>query len=457
MKTDVVREEFTVLVVDDEAAFRNSVRRILHKESLALLEAADGEEALSLLARARVHIALVDIHMPALGGLELLDRIRKEFPLVKVIMVTGLGDTASVVRAMKAGAVDFLEKESIAEAIGTRISQAHRIWELERDNLELRRKVASEFEFTRLVGESPPLARLKEIICQVGATDVSVIVEGETGTGKELVARAIHHQSERRGKPFVVVDCGAISETLIESELFGHVKGAYTGAHSSDEGLFMAAGGGTVFLDEIGEMPMSLQVKLLRVLQEREVRPVGSPRSLRIDIRVVAATNKRLEEQVRRGSFREDLFYRIAVVTLAVPPLRERVDDIPLLINHMLAKFGRETPRVSGIDPQTLNLLERHSWPGNVRELENVLRRALVLSRGPFLKPEDLPDDFGSEKGSATEASAPAPANDSLAAYEKTAIMSALERSGGSRRQAARLLGIAEATLYRKLKLYGIE
>ncbi len=272
-----------------------------------------------------------------------------------------------------------------------------------------------------------------------------------------MVAQALHHQSGRRTGPFIVVDCGSISESLIESELFGHVKGAYTGAHESDMGLFRTAEGGTVFLDEVGEMPMFLQVKLLRVIQEREVRPVGSARSQHVDIRVIAATNRRLEEQVKRGGFREDLFYRLAVVTLAVPPLRERSGDMPLLSAFFLKRLRTDSTAVIGVAPETMACLERHVWPGNVRELENVIRRALVLSKGPLLQPEDLPPDFRHGKSREVELAVPETTTDRMESYEKEAVLNALEKSGGSRRQAARLLGIGEATLYRKLRAFDIK
>jgi DNA-binding NtrC family response regulator len=456
MPTDRADQVFTVLLVDDELGYCASIRRLMRPEGISFLEAGGGEAALEILGQQKVDVALVDVRMPGMNGLELLQRIRSAYPSVSVIMMTSYGDTATVVQAIKAGASDFLEKDATIEAVKTRLLQARKIWELERDNRALRLRAEGFFDFDRLVGDSPPLMRLKEVICQVGPTDASVLVEGETGSGKELVAQAIHHQSSRRSGPFIVVDCAAISESLIESELFGHVKGAYTGAHASDMGLFRTADGGTVFLDEIGEMPMFLQVKLLRVIQEREVRPVGSARMQRVDIRIIAATNRRLDEQVKRGSFREDLFYRIAVVTLAVPPLRERAGDIPLLSAFFLKRLRSESSAVEGIAPETMACLERYPWPGNVRELENVVRRALVLGKGPLLQPEDLPPDFRHESPKKVEASGPDGGNDRLDSYEKEAILNALEKSGGSRRQASRLLGIGEATLYRKLRLYGI-
>ncbi|MEI6386607.1 MAG: sigma-54 dependent transcriptional regulator [Spirochaetota bacterium] len=448
---------FTVLLVDDEPGFCASIRRFMRPDGLSLLEANGGEAALEILSRHHVDVALVDIRMPQMDGLELLLRIRSSYPDVSVIMMTSYGDTATIVQAVKAGATDFIEKDVSVEAIRNRLLQAKKIWELERDNRALKAQAVCSFSFDRLIGESPSMARLKEVISQVGPSDASVLIEGETGSGKELVAQALHHQSSRRTGPFIVVDCGSISESLIESELFGHVKGAYTGAHESDMGLFRSAEGGTVFLDEVGEMPMFLQVKLLRVIQEREVRPVGSARSQHVDIRVIAATNRRLDEQVKRGGFREDLFYRLAVVTLAVPPLRERSGDMPPLSAFFLKRLRNDATAVQGIAPETMACLERHVWPGNVRELENVIRRALVLSKGPLLQPEDLPPDFRHGKLREAEVAVAETTKDRLESYEKEAVLNALEKSGGSRRQAARLLGIGEATLYRKLKAFDIK
>ena len=448
---------FSVLLVDDEPGYCSSIRRFMRPDGLSLLEANGGAAALEILSAHHVDLALVDVRMPQMDGLELLQRIRSSYPDVSVIMMTSYGDTATVVQAVKAGATDFIEKDVSVEAIRNRLLQAKKFWELERDNRALKSQAVSSFTFDRLIGESPSMARLEEVISQVGPSDASVLIEGETGSGKELVAQALHHQSGRRTGPFIVVDCGSISESLIESELFGHVKGAYTGAHESDMGLFRTAEGGTVFLDEVGEMPMFLQVKLLRVIQEREVRPVGSARSQHVDIRVIAATNRRLDEQVKRGGFREDLFYRLAVVTLAVPPLRERSGDMPLLSAFFLKRLRTDSTAVIGVAPETMACLERHVWPGNVRELENVIRRALVLSKGPLLQPEDLPPDFRHGKSREVELAVPETTTDRMESYEKEAVLNALEKSGGSRRQAARLLGIGEATLYRKLRAFDIK
>jgi len=467
---------FTVLLVDDDAAYRASMQRLLKADGLRLVEAAGGPEALALLGAQGVNLALLDVQMPGMDGLELLRRIRESSPALPVIMLTAFGDLQVVVDAMKAGASDFLEKSASPHALLARVTQARRIWELENDNRTLRAGASAAFDFAPLIGDAPSIRRLKEAIVQVGPSDASVLIEGETGTGKELAARAIHHHSRRRSGPFVPVDCASISESLMESELFGHVKGAYTGANASEEGLIRSAEGGTVFLDEIGEIPLGMQVKLLRVMQEREVRPVGSSRSQRVDIRVIAATNRHLTEQIKHGNFREDLYYRIAVVTLEVPPLRERVEDVAILAAHFLSGV-KEPGAPSSLDPQALERLAAYPWPGNVRELHNVIHRAAVLARGPVISSGDLPRTVREKRqGAAEAAEAPgsegtagaagstaqgpaeaAPDSDRMESYEKAAITSALAKSGGSRREAARMLGISEATLYRKLRVFDIK
>ncbi|HOM30083.1 MAG TPA: sigma-54 dependent transcriptional regulator, partial [Deltaproteobacteria bacterium] len=336
----------------------------------------------------------------------------------------------------------------------SRVGNLYRIWQLKRENERLKQKVEMRFGYESLVGDSTVMLRLKELITKVGPTDASVLVEGETGTGKELVARAIHHQSRRCRGVFVPVDCGAIAQTVIESELFGHVKGAFTGAHTAAKGLIRAADGGTLFFDEVGDLPLPMQVKLLRTIQEREVRPVGSAQSYPVDIRIVAATNKDLSEEVGKGRFREDLLYRIDVVHIRVPPLREHKEDIPLLARHFVMESSRDVSRVRDISPEAVELLERYDWPGNIRELANVIRRAAALGRSELIMPEDLPPTIREAKGS--PAGLVRPEGSRLRDYERAAIVNALSLSGGNRKKASRILGIGEATLYRKLARYGL-
>ncbi len=319
-----------------------------------------------------------------MDGVNLLKAIRRFDPAVRIIILTGHGSVAEAVRAIKLGAVDFLEKPFSAETLRARVAQLHQIWELEEENRRLKAKMDFRFGFEHLVGNSTAVLRLKEMITRVGPTDATILIQGETGTGKELVARAIHFHSPRSENHFVPVDCAAISETVMESELFGHLKGAFTGAHTSTLGLIRSADRGTLFLDEISEISPAVQVKLLRTIQEKEVRPVGSSRSYRVDVRVFAATNRDLLEAVKHGSFREDLFYRLNVLTVNVPPLRDRKEDIPLLVKYFLNRFSTDHSAVRDTSPEALYCLENYDWPGNVRELENVIRRAVALGKGRF-------------------------------------------------------------------------
>jgi DNA-binding NtrC family response regulator len=446
---------FTVLLVDDEPNYRASFRRLLKPEGCLVLEAGSGAAALEIMAAHRVDAALVDVRMPGMDGLELLEQIRSRHRAVKVIMLTAQAGLPEAVRAIQAGAADFLEKDAATETVLARLGQVRRIWELERDNSALREQSERSFDFDALVGGAPAMMRLKEAIVRVGPSDASVLVEGETGTGKELVARAIHHHSRRGDGPLVAVDCASISESLMESELFGHLKGSFTGAQSDKVGLVRSADHGTVFLDEIGELPAQMQSKLLRVIQEREVRPVGGERVHRVDIRVIAATNRRLPDQVAKSLFREDLYYRLAVVTLEVPPLRSRREDIPSLAQCFLERFRSPDSGVREINSAALACLASHSWPGNVRELRNVIERAVALGSGPELLPEDLPEAVRCPAPSAQDAGKAAE-GDSMDAYERAAIVNALKKTGGSRREAAKLLRVGEATLYRKLHQYGL-
>jgi DNA-binding NtrC family response regulator len=465
LMAETTSADLTILLVDDERSYRASLKRLLAADGLCFVEAESGEQALALVAEQSFDLALVDVWMPGMDGLALVPRLKEKSPDLTVIMLTAFGDVEVAVEAMRAGASDFLEKGHAEHGLRARIAQLRRIRQLENDNRALRAEASRTFEFPGLLGDSPPMRRLKEAITRVGPADVSVLVEGETGTGKELVARAIHHHSRRSGGPFIVVDCASINESLMESELFGHVKGAYTGALAAHEGLFRAANGGTVFLDEVGEIPLAIQVKLLRVLQEREVRAVGSVHPSPVDIRVVAATNRKLSECVERGSFREDLYFRIAVVTLEVPPLRSRGDDIDLLATAFVARLPARQPPVR-MHPEALRRLRAHDWPGNIRELENMIQRGSVMMQANEIRAEDLPlapeEDEpiplpGAAAAAAQPAGDPPPVQgDSLDSYERAAIVNALAKCGGSRRAAARMLGIGPATLYRKLHEYNL-
>jgi len=417
--------------------------------------AGGGLEAQDLLKQVRIDAAVVDLAMPQMDGLELLKRIRQEYPALMVVMLTGQAGVKEAVAAIKLGADDFLEKPFSPEALRVRVAQFFKIWQLKEENRRLREEVKNQFAFPGLVGNSTAMLKLKEMIADAGRTDSTVLIQGETGTGKELVARALHVHSPRAKNKFVPVDCAAISETVIESELFGHIRGAFTGAYTSVPGLIRSADKGTLFLDEVGELSPAIQGKLLRTVQEREVRPVGGSRSDPVDVRLLAATNRNLAAEVADGRFREDLFYRLNVLTINVPPLRDNPEDIALLASYFLKRFATDLSPVRDISRAALEYLANYNWPGNVRELENIIRRAVALGRGNAIQPEDLPPPIFAAPTEAAYGRG-CVAGSSLAAYEKTAIQNALAKNSQNRAKAAKILGIGEATLYRKIKKYGI-
>lgn len=438
---------FTILAVDDDRLFLRSIARIVRSPSYGLITAESAAEALTRLALQPVDLVLLDLKMPGRDGLSLLEDLRSLYPDIPVVMLTGHGSIELAVQAMQAGAADFLEKPCEPDVLLERIATHHRF----RSQRVSHQTDNRTFSYAGLIGNSPVMQRLKTLILRIATIDAAVLVEGESGTGKELVARAIHHHSDRHDKVFCAVDCAALSETLLESELFGHEKGAFSGAESSRPGLIRSADQGTLFLDEIGELPLGMQAKLLRTLQEREVRPVGGIKSQPVNFRIVAATNRDLEEEIREKRFRSDLYFRIAAVPLVLPPLRERGDDILLLADHFIHQFDPTGQK--RIADEAKGLLLGYSWPGNIRELENVLRRALILSERDMLVAEDLPATLAMVN---TEDAILRPAEDSLEAYELLALRRALAKTANNRRRAAALLGIAEATLYRKLKEHGI-
>lgn len=447
------RRTFTLLMVDDEPNVIDVLKKSFFESGYRILTASSGTEALKVLAKEPVDVALIDYMMPEMNGMELLERMTQEYPHVMVVMLTGYGGVKEAVSAIKAGAVDFLEKPFVTDALLARIGQFHSIWRLQQENHSLKEEVDFTFGYDKLVGNATSILRLKELIVQMAGSDAPVLIEGETGTGKELVARAIHQHSDRTGGAFVAVDCASISETVIESELFGHVKGAFTGAHASTPGLIRTADGGTLFLDELGELPLAMQSKLLRTLQEGEVRPVGSSRTWPVDVRIVAATNRDMLEEVASGNFREDLYYRLNILVLKVPPLRERIEDLPTLVRHFIHKFRSRDSDVDAISDTAMRCLENHEWPGNIRELENAIRRAVALCRGHVITPQDLPESIYRVPNAGKPGM---PDSMTLASWEAAAITHALATCGNNRKRAAQALEIGEATLYRKLKKYNI-
>jgi DNA-binding NtrC family response regulator len=447
--------KFELLIVDDEPQMRSLLERIFTAEGYGVRVAASGPEALALMGAARTDAAMIDLVMPEMDGLTLLDRMLVLEPGIRIIMMTGHGGVEEAVAAIRSGAIDFIKKPFLPEEARSRMAQLYRAWELEEENRRLKLEIQRRFGFHRLVGNSTSILKLKEMITRIGPTDATILIQGETGSGKELVAKAIHYHSERAQNQFVPVDCAAISETVIESELFGHEKGAFTGAHVSTLGLLRAADNGTLFLDEIGNLSTSIQMRLLRVIQEREVRPIGSTKAFPVNVRVLAATNLNLAEEVAAGNFREDLFFRLNVLSISVPPLRDRTEDVPLLAKHFLKRFASEYSPVRNISDATLRMMENYRWPGNVRELENAIRRAIALGRSETIMPEDLPSTVRARSAyRATPGGLPT--GDTLMDYEILAIQNALKKCNHNRTKAAKLLKIGEATLYRKLKKYKI-
>ncbi len=451
------KEELKILIVDDnEKDLKLLESKLTQLDFRNVIKAREGTEALELARKHLPDLIFLDFIMPGMDGLTLLKEIKKVFPQIMVIMITGYGGIKEAVEAIKLGAIDFLEKPFSHEVLRARVTQVHQIWELREENRKLKAKMEIQFRFDPLVGNSMAMLRLKQTIAQVGPAEASTLIQGETGTGKELVARAIHYHSSRSENNFVPVDCSAISETVMESELFGHVKGAFTGAHISTLGLIRSADKGTLFLDEVGELSPAIQVKLLRTIQEKEVRPVGSTKNYRVDVRILGATNRDLAQEVAQKNFREDLFYRLNVITINVPPLKDRMEDIALLARYFIKRFSTDFSPVKDISKEALACLENYDWPGNVREQENVIRRAMALGKGEIILPEDLPPNIYVPPSRLSQ-DVDNITGDSLAAFEKAAIHNALEKSGKNRKKAAQILGIGEATLYRKINKYRIK
>ena len=448
-----------VLVVDDETSILDTLQILLRREGFEVRVAKGGQEALECLDDASPDLVLTDIRMPGLSGLELLAEVRQRDPEMPVILMTAQASLQSAVQAVNHGAFYYLQKPFGNDDRVALCRRAAETRELKRENRALKREIhrRDRSRAERPVGKSRNFVEVQRLAETVAPTDSTVLITGESGTGKEVLARYIHALSERVDGPFISINCGALPETLLESELFGHVKGAFTGAVRDKQGLLVAAKGGTFFLDEVGEMSPALQVKLLRMLQEREVVPVGATEPVPIDVRIVAATNRDLEQEMRRGTFRSDLYYRLNVITLHLPPLRERRDDIPLLTEHFLQvlaeRNGGERPlRVAG---EALEALQSYDWPGNVRELENALERAAVLCDGEVLGVDTLPDRIVEPQPMPLVAERP-PTNPTLEVIERAYILWVLQSEGGNKARAAEVLGIDPSTLYRKLNRYGM-
>ena len=455
----MAKKPYRILVVDDEASMRDFLSIMLHRDGYHVDSAVDGAQAVKHLKDHNYDLVISDIQMPQLDGLKLLKHVKERNPETVVIMITAFSSTEEAVEAMKQGAYDYITKPFKNEEIRLVINNALERKLLRQENVELKKALEQRYSFSGLIGKSKPMQDVFNLIEKVAASRVNVLISGESGTGKELVARAVHYQSERKGKPFVPINCGAIPENLLESELFGHEKGSFTGASQQKSGLFEVADGGTLFLDEIAELPQMMQVKLLRVLQEQEIRRVGGNVNIKIDVRLIAATNKELDLEVAENRFREDLFYRLNVIPLHLPALRERREDIPLLIEHFTQQTtGRDEIK---INEAAMRRLLDYSWPGNVRELENIIERCLVLGVEDQLTEDYLPAQLrgGTAKPCVSIDEIPEEGID-LDAYlggiEKEVLIKALGKSGGVRKKAAELLGITFRSIRYRLAKYGL-
>jgi len=470
----------TVLVVDDDPTQRRLVQAVLDREGYVVVHAESGGEAIDRLTRGGgADVVLLDLVMPGMSGMEALAEIRTAGVTTPVIVLTANGGIETVVKAMQAGAQDFFIKPASPERILVGIRNALQLTQLTAEVGRLKKHVSGRVTFADLVGDSRPMQMVRQLGTRAARSTIPVLITGESGVGKEVIARALHGASDRAGKPFVAVNCGALPANLVESILFGHEKGSFTGASEKHLGKFMEANGGTLFLDEIGELPLDMQVKLLRALQEGEIDPVGSKRAVKVDVRIVSATNRDLATAVADGRFREDLFYRLNVFPIEAPSLRERREDIPALIDHFIGRFNvEEGKRIAGASPETLALLTAFDWPGNVRQLENTIYRAIVLADAPFLQPHDFPAISGIAMP--LEASAPSAAVVSYAELpplpeqpirilderghlrtlediERDLIQHAIEVYAGHMSEIARRLGIGRSTLYRKVREQGLE
>ncbi len=445
----MVNRPANILVVDDEFSVRDSLKNWFRKDGHEVTAAANGPEALQALENGRFDVAIVDIKMPHMDGVEVQEHMQRLDPQLAVIMITAFASVDTAVRTLKQGAFDYVTKPIDPDELSHLVRRALEHRRLRAENVQLRETIDEFVAGDSIIGSSPPMRKVMELAEHVAKTDATVLIRGESGTGKELIARAIHANSARRYAPIIPVNCGGLPETLLETEFFGHEKGAFTGAQYRRKGRLEMADGGTLFLDEVGSIGIKMQVDLLRVLETKEFTRVGGMKSINVDFRVICATNEDLENAVREGRFREDFYYRINVFTIEVPPLRARRPDIPILAQHLLERFARQMDtRITSISPAAMNVLESYDWPGNVRELSNAIERAMVVGKGLSIQPEDLP-----LRNRVREA---AGAPDSLAEIEKRHIASVLARTDWNITRAADLLGVDRATVYNKIKKYGL-
>jgi two-component system response regulator HydG len=446
-----------ILVADDEPSHRQMIEAVLAAEGYEVTQAEDGLAAISAVEDRFYDLVIMDVRMPNVDGIQALQKIKQISPDIPVIIMTAYASVGSAVDALKSSAYDYLIKPLDIDELKILVAKALRHHQLEQENIYLKERLNDRFDFSNIIGRSPSMTQLFETVALVAPSEATALIVGESGTGKELIANAIHQNSPRKDLPFIKVNCAALPETLLESELFGHVKGAFTGATTRKQGRFQLAHNSSIFLDEIAEMAPATQAKILRVLQEREFEPVGSTQTIKVDTRVIVATNKNLEKEIQEGRFREDLYYRLNVVTVEVPPLRQRREDIPLLADFFLKHYAEKNRRlIKGFTPRATDLLMRYDWPGNVRELENIIERAVIMARGEMITPLEFPIDQQNLDEELKESRIDLTPGRSLKEVEKVMILRTLEEVGGNRTHAARILGISRRTLQLKLKEYGI-
>ncbi len=453
----------SLLIAEDDENILELLRNVFSRPGLEVYSARSGSEAMSLIDRNDIDVVLTDLVMPGEGGLEVLVHAKKSLVHCEVILITGFGTVESAVEAMKLGAFHYVTKPFKVVEVVHLVDRALEMTEVKKENIHLKRHAIGQYRFENIIGFSEPVRQMLSLVSKVAGSDSTVLILGESGTGKELVARAIHYNSPRADRIFAPVNCSAIPAELLESELFGHVRGAFTGAHTTRTGRFEAANRGTIFLDEIGEMSPPLQAKILRVLQEQSFTPVGGTKPVDVDVRVIAATNKDLEKEIAADRFRQDLYFRLNVIPIAVPPLRERVEDIPVLVDHFIGKYARQSGRkVRGFRPDAMESLKRYAWPGNVRELENLVERLVVLSRDGWFEKKDLPQAMLPRTDKAREEAARKMKEDGLdfrkarEEFENGLIREALSLCDGNRNRAAALLGLKRTTLLEMLKRKGL-
>ncbi|MGE5085301.1 MAG: sigma-54-dependent transcriptional regulator [Bacillota bacterium] len=453
-----------ILVVDDEESIREFLEIMLKKEGYEITLAEDGQKAKDLLAKKTFDMIISDLQMPNVTGIELLKYVKESYPDTVFMLITAFGTTETAVEAMKMGAYDYLTKPFKIDEVRLNIQNALRSRNLEVENRSLKKELVKEYSFQNMVGNSPAMHAIYDMVKRVSQTPTNVLITGESGTGKEVVAKAIHYNGPLKDKPFVTVNCGAIPENLMESEMFGHKKGSFTGAVADKSGLFEVADTGTLFLDEVGELPLSIQVKLLRAIQERVIRRVGATEDVKVDVRIIAATNRNLEEMVAKGTFRQDLFYRLNVINIKTPSLRERREDVPLLANHFLKKYNeRLNKNIGAISAEAMEILKKYDYPGNVRELENMIERTVALEGGATILPESLPPMVNTSSGRKMASSNEIEMGDDgvdldkvMGQIEKELLIKAIHSAGGVKKRAAKLLHISFRSMRYRIEKYNL-